>query len=120
MTSVNQATPFALTRNVFVLDMQTAQIARITAFADTVNLPSGTNGSGVVSACVLPWFKAFSPDHTRIAVAGVVYTGINMGYDTNSPSNSDEIYSGFQGTPALQIFSLDGTARARCYRLVQQ
>lgn len=109
LSSVNPATPFSISRNVFVVDLQTAQITQVTSFADTVNGGGGGGGSAVVSACVLPWFKAFSPDRTRLAVAGVVFTGINVSATNNNPNAPYDLYSGFQGTPALQVYNLDGT-----------
>jgi dipeptidyl aminopeptidase/acylaminoacyl peptidase len=48
-----------------------------------------------------------------MAVAGVVFSGITWSSpNTNEPTNPDDLYSGFQGTPALQIFALDGTPGA--------
>jgi Tol biopolymer transport system component len=114
LTSVDPATPFTLSRDVFVLDMQTAQISQITSFADTTDYPNGPGGSAVVTACVLPWYKVFSPDLTRVAVAGVVFTGITWSSppDDVTPNDPDDLYSGLQGTPALQIYSMDGTPGA--------
>jgi hypothetical protein len=113
LTSLNPTTPFAFSRNVFVLDMQTAQIIQITQFADRANSGSGEGGSATVSACTLPWFKAFSPDKTRMAVAALEFTGISWSApNTNSPGNPNDLYSGFKGTPVLRVYRMNGATEA--------
>ena len=60
LTSQTPGRPSQLTRNVFLLDMLTAQLTPITVFEDVV---SATN---YISA--LPWYHALSPDSSRIAI----------------------------------------------------
>lgn len=108
LSSVDPATPFGISRNVFVVDMRSSQVTKITRFADKAGSGSGAGqGSATVSACVLPWHKAFSPDNTRIAISALEYSGISWAYaDPDQPDDPYGLYSGFKATPVLQIYSL--------------
>jgi hypothetical protein len=113
ISSVKPTAPLAISRNIFVVNLQTAQVSQITQFNDQAGTGTGPEGDKTVSSCTLPWHKAFSPDKTRIAIAALVYTGISWTYhDTNNPANPDELTTGFNATPALQIYALDGTPGA--------
>ena len=99
LTSKDPGRPFKLSQNVFILDLPTAAIGRITRFEDVLNTQGVllTNDLGQVIGdrinsgytINLPYHKAFSPDGTRVAVMNMRKTGTvsrdNMHSITNNP-----------------------------------
>lgn len=114
LSSVSPDTPFSISRNVFVLHVRTDQISQVTRFADRVSSGSGAGGSATISACTFPWYKAFSPEKSRVAVSAIQFTGVTWSApNTNDPPpNPSDLYSGFKGTPVLQVYGIDGTPGA--------
>ncbi len=89
VSAVDPARPNQLSRNVFTVNRGTGEVHNASNFVDNVN---GTNSYTYVYA----FYKAFSPDGTKVAVNSYYRSGGGGASET--------------GTPVLQIFPSDGSA----------
>src|SRR5262249_7516116 len=71
LTSVDPAKAFSLSRDVFLMDLATGQLGKLTSFPNNwSSLHTNSLGNIDISQAgyTLPWYKAFSPDNQHLAV----------------------------------------------------
>jgi hypothetical protein len=125
LTSTDPQRPSKISQNVVTFDPASGLAPRITVpFEDMATLDPIFDGGVKVGernkfSYVVPLYKAFSPDRTRIAVSSIVTSGF---YQTQQPNLNS--LSGVSQIPQLEIFNTtDGAlqelvflARTRSYR----
>ncbi len=112
LTAADPKKAFTLSRDVFLLNLATAQLSQLTSFPNIWD-SNETNAGGIAitgGGYTLPWFKAFSPDAQHLAISADVVSEASL-----TLTNSVESLFGYDVTgssvtlPTLWIYSLDGT-----------
>lgn len=117
VTSPDDQRPFMISRNVFVLDLITGGIGKVTAYEDIYrnNESILTNNVGNPSTNRLitsythhfPYHKAFSGDNSRVAVMNLPRTGGST-LDTPFHSGDSQQLLGSGRSPELEIYPTAG------------
>jgi WD40-like Beta Propeller Repeat len=115
VTAADPKKAFTLSRDVFILNPPSGQLAQLTSFPNIwthmdTNPANGTyNVSG--TGYTLPYYKAFSPDGQKLAVSADVVSVATLTY-TNSLTNPQlgyDLAGTTTTTPTLSIYNLNGT-----------
>jgi len=117
VTSPDDRRPFMISRNVYVLDLLTGGIGKVTAFEDIYrnNQTVLTNNVGDPATNRLitsythhfPYHKAFSGDGTRVAVMNLPRTG-GVTLDVPFSSGDSQQLFGSGRSPELEVYPASG------------
>jgi hypothetical protein len=122
LTSADPAKQFALSRDVFVFDPLSQQLLKLTSFPNSWQSAATNAGTlGQIefdgASLTLPWYKAFSPDKRRLAIAGNVVSSARLSVPQQGAGDftliSGTQSSGTQSTPTLWVYGLDGAMQAQ-------
>jgi hypothetical protein len=117
LTSGNPLRPFKLSNDVFVYDVASGGVARVTGYEDIVqyrggilltNDAAGTNVIGdrnVVGYSVnYPFHKALSPDRTRVVTVNLQRVGTST-TDVPRTNGTFELFLGSYRAPIVEVFT---------------
>lgn len=114
LTSPDPGRPYKISNNVFVQDLPTGALGRITGFQDVVTTKGVllTNdlgqpaGNRDISGYTInfPYHKAFSPDGSRVAVMNLRKTGSVTLQTPLDPGRSTELTAGSGRVPVVEIY----------------
>jgi len=107
LTSSHPERPSKVSQDVYAYHPATGTTQRVVPFEDLITVePIFNNGIKIGErnkfTFVIPLYKAFSPDRSRIVVASLVNSGF---YQTQQPPQLDSL-SGTSQTPLLQIYGV--------------
>ncbi|MBI3414164.1 MAG: PD40 domain-containing protein [Verrucomicrobia bacterium] len=116
LTSTDPGRPFKISNNVFLQDLPTGLLGRITSFEDVVQFAGGiittndlgqTNGNRNVSGYTInfPYHKAFSPDGSRVVVMNLRKTGsVTRDSPISSTNGPGQLYVGSGRVPVAEVY----------------
>lgn len=110
VTAPDPGRAFTLSRDIYLLDLAKAGLTRLTSFPNVwEKISTNTGQLGVLEAngaqYTLPWYKAFSPDSTKLAVSSYVVAASRVSFPT-SGLGEYTLQTGSTTTPTLSVYDL--------------